>query len=58
MFGKSAPKESPRVTVQDGVIAEAWGHSITEWVALTDEERRDLRNRIVYAPNLATATAP
>jgi hypothetical protein len=42
--------EVPRVTVQDGVIAEAWGLSLTEWAALTDAERRDLRNRVAYAP--------
>jgi hypothetical protein len=50
---KSSPAEAPAVTVQDGAIAEAWGYSIWAWTALTDAERADLRNRIMYAPNRA-----
>ena len=55
MFGKRVSKEAPAatVTVQDGAIAEAWNRSLTEWAALSDSERRDLRNRVAYAPNLS-----
>jgi hypothetical protein len=47
---KTPVTEVPRVTVQDGVIAGAWGLSLMEWAALTNEQRRDLRNRVAYAP--------
>jgi hypothetical protein len=49
---KSPVTEAPLVTVQDGRIAEAWGYSLTEWAALTDAERRDCRDRVIYAPNV------
>lgn len=43
------------LTAQDSMIAGAWNLTSSEWLTLTDAERRDLRNRIVYAPNFATA---
>jgi len=58
MFGKkNSPAEAPLVTVQDGVIAEAWNLTPDEWAALTDAKRADLRNRVIYAPNLHTVSA-
>jgi len=48
-----APDAALDITVQDGVIAEAWGRTLTEWTALTDAERQDLRSRVVYAPNFS-----
>ena len=59
MFGKknSPVTAAPLVTVQDGVIAEAWNLTPAQWAALTNSERADLRNRVIYAPNLHTVSA-
>ena len=59
MFGRkiSPTPAAPLMTVQDGVIATAWGFSDTEWLAFTDAERRDYRDRVIYAPNLRTVSA-
>ena len=39
------------VTVQDGQIAAAWGMTPAGWALLTDELRRDYRDRVVFAPH-------
>ena len=39
------------VSVQDGVVAEAWGLTDWQWSVLTDSQRADYRDRVVYAPN-------
>lgn len=57
MFNRKSTATETTVTVQDGVIAEAWGYSLTAWAQLTDSERADMRSRIVYAPHFSTATA-
>jgi len=50
---KNTPTPEARVTVQDGAVAESWGLTPEQWQALTDEARRDYRDRVVYAPNRA-----
>lgn len=44
-----APVE--RITVQDANTATLWGLTDWQWSTLTDTERADYRDRIVYAPN-------
>ena len=58
-FKKSAPKPpaAPSVTVQDGLVAGAWGYTLQEWMQLTDAERRHCRANVVHAPRSTTATA-
>jgi hypothetical protein len=34
--------------------AHAWGFKAWQWQVLTDSERRDYRDRVVFAPNLST----
>jgi len=47
--GVQAPART--ITVQDAAIAAAWGYSPELWSGmLTDSERRDRRDRIVFAP--------
>lgn len=55
MFGHKETSAAPTVTVQDGVIAGAWGLTDWQWSTLTDSARADYRDRVVYAPNFATA---
>jgi hypothetical protein len=46
-----APAPVAIITVQDAAIAAAWGYSPELWFGmLTDSERRDRRDRIVFAP--------
>lgn len=47
--GRIAP--AARITVQDSYMAQQWGFTDWQWAALTHDERRDYRDRIVYAPN-------
>lgn len=56
MFGrKNTPAPTaPLMTVQDGVIAGAWGISDEEWLNLSTETKQDYRDRVIYAPNLHT----
>jgi len=42
------------MTVQDGIIASAWGIPDDEWLNLSPEAKRDYRDRVIYAPNLRT----
>ena len=49
MFTLTATRST--VTVQDGVVAEAWGLTDWQWSVLTDSQRTDYRDRVVYAPN-------
>jgi len=37
-------------THSDAVIAAAWGMTREGWALLTDELRKDYRDRVVYAP--------
>jgi len=53
MFGRkpAATLESPaRIDSSELAYAAAWGKTYSEWVALTEAERRDMRDRVVYAP--------
>lgn len=52
IFTASAPTTpAARITVQDALMAQQWGFTDWQWSALTDSERADYRDRIVYAPN-------
>jgi hypothetical protein len=35
--------------------AHAWGYTAWQWQALTTDERRVCRDRVVFAPNFQTA---
>jgi len=52
MFKRNAVAEAPaqRITVQDSIIATAWGITSWQWLALTATERHDYRDRVVFAP--------
>lgn len=41
------------ITVQDSNMATQWGFTDWQWAALTDSDRADYRDRIVYAPNFS-----
>jgi len=45
-----APAPVAIITVQDSLIATAWNLTSWQWVTLTEDERRDRRDRIVFAP--------
>lgn len=52
MFGfkKTSPvAATPRVTVQDGAIAEAWGLTPLEWAGLSNNARVAYRDRVAFA---------
>ena len=46
--------EAMTVTVQDGQIAAAWGMTLQGWLMLTDDLRRDYRDRVTFAPYFRT----
>lgn len=48
-----APPE-PVIHLADLPVKAAWGLSTPEWLALTDPERRDLRETVAYAPRKAS----
>lgn len=37
----------------DQAYRTAWGLTLGEWLQLGNDARRDLRDRVAYAPNLA-----
>lgn len=41
------------ITAQDSYVAGLWNLSDLAWMALTETERQDYRNRVVYAPNFS-----
>lgn len=42
------------ITAQDSYVASLWNLSDGQWMAATDSERQDMRDRVVYAPNFKT----
>lgn len=51
---KPAPEPAPSISVFDLPVKAAWGLSTPEWLALTDPERRELRDTVAYAPRKAS----
>lgn len=53
MFGWFKPKPAPApavvVSLADLRVKAAWGLTTPEWLALTDPQRRELRNNITHA---------
>ena len=43
-----------KITREDINTASAWDMSLTEWFALTEQERRDKRFHLALAPKLVT----
>lgn len=53
MFKRNVSPATPvveRITVQDAVVASSWELTDWQWATLTDADRADYRERVVYAP--------
>ena len=46
----AAPTTAPAIDTREIAYAAAWGLTWTDWTAATVEARRDMRDRVVFAP--------
>ena len=45
----------PVVDRHEVAYAHSWNFTYRAWLSLTEAERKDYRDRVVYAPNVQTA---
>jgi hypothetical protein len=46
---RPAPVPEPVMNLADVAVKTAWGLTVTQWLALTDQQRRDLRDNVTHA---------
>ena len=51
----AASTPAPALEDSERAYAASWGLTPAQWIAATDMERRDMRDRVVYAPYFAAA---
>ena len=44
-------------TDPDQAYRAAWGFTLSEWLEMDDDARRDYRDRVAHAPKLRTVSA-
>jgi len=45
------PPAPPTITAHDALVKHAWGLTLAGWLALTDQERAQLRRDVTRAPH-------
>lgn len=53
----AAATPAPALDSNESAYAAAWGLTDEQWSAATVEARRDMRDRVVFAPNFNTTPA-